>query len=219
MIRADLEMPPPRIAALPVSESGYPVPWFVAWVNGAPEFRAADPNKLALAIRDRRCWVCGELLTKWLTFPVGPMCCINRTSGEPPSHLECAQWSARNCLFLNGKKQKRREDEALAAIAQQPPGFMIRRQPGVVALWKCRDYQLFGDGRGGVLFRMGEPTGGIEWYAEGRQATRAEIEESVRTGLPILQGAAEQDGEEAVCELRRYIERFWNLVVAEAAHA
>ena len=26
----------------------------------------------------------------------------------------------------------------------------------------------------------------VEWYAEGRQATRAEVEHSVKTGLPLL---------------------------------
>ena len=36
---------PSRIAALPVDERGYPVPWFVAWIDGKPEFRCADPAK------------------------------------------------------------------------------------------------------------------------------------------------------------------------------
>jgi hypothetical protein len=41
-----------------------------------------------------------HLFWRW-SFVVGPMCGINRNSAEPPSHKECAQWSARNCPFLS----------------------------------------------------------------------------------------------------------------------
>lgn len=192
-VRADLEAMPPRIAALPVGDNGYPVPWFVAWIDGKPEFRAADSTKTVRAIRERRCWVCGDSLGRWLTFVIGPMCGINRISAEPPSHLECAQWSARNCPFLNGRQSKRRKSEELDEIAAPEVGMMIRRNPGVTALWKCRDFRIV-NAPGGILFKIGEPVGGVEWYARGRRATREEVDESVRTGLPALEDAARQDG-------------------------
>lgn len=189
-LRPDLETPPPRIAALPVRR-GYPVPWFVAWVNGEPEFRAMDPEKLVTAIKHKRCWVCGEPLGKFMTFVVGPMCGINRTSAEPPSHKDCAQWSARNCPFLSKPQMTRREGEMLGGgIGETPAGVMIKRNPGVTLLWTTKSYQLFGDGNDGVLIRIGAPEG-IEWWALGKPATRAQVEESVRSGLPNLERMAE----------------------------
>jgi hypothetical protein len=99
-IRPELEALPSRMKTLPVDERGYPVPWFVDWVDGKPEFRAMDGNKWESAVRYRLCWVCGGTLGVNKSFVAGPMCGINRTSAEPPCHLECATWSARNCPFL-----------------------------------------------------------------------------------------------------------------------
>ena len=94
----------PQIAALPLPanmrglpldpERGFPVPWFVPWLDGKPEFRAMDPKKILEAVAKRKCWVCGQHLAQHgMTFVIGPMCLVNRVSSEPPSHLECAQYS------------------------------------------------------------------------------------------------------------------------------
>jgi hypothetical protein len=45
MLKPTLESLPVRLQGLPIDERGYPVPWFVAWENGKPEFRAMDPLK------------------------------------------------------------------------------------------------------------------------------------------------------------------------------
>ena len=92
---------PARIAALPVDAIGRPVPWFVAWIDGKPDFRVVGPGKLQQALRGL-CWVCGRGFAggedrAWL---IGPMCAITLTTAEPSSHLECAAWSAKNCAFL-----------------------------------------------------------------------------------------------------------------------
>src|SRR3954464_12191298 len=101
MLRApDFGTLPERIARLPVYE-GWPVPWFVAQANGRPDFRVVDRQKFSKAIKERRCWICGDKLGHWLAFPIGPMCSITRTISEPPSHRECAEWSIRYCPFLS----------------------------------------------------------------------------------------------------------------------
>jgi len=71
-LRAELEALPARLHFLPVDERGYPVPWFVAWRDGKPEFRAMDGEKWVRAVAQRLCWVCGEQLGNWLTFVIGP---------------------------------------------------------------------------------------------------------------------------------------------------
>jgi hypothetical protein len=216
-IRPDLEALPSRMSSLPINDDGYPVPWFVAWVDGKPEFRAADAEKLRSAIRHRRCWVCGEPLGNFLTFVAGPMGGVNRTSAEPPAHLECGQWSARNCPFLSNAKRKRREDEVMnnENLQANAAGFAITRNPGVTLLWTTRSYELFGDGRGGVLFHMGPPTS-IQYWREGRKATREEVRASVQSGLSPLQAMATEQGDEAVVELAKALETFDGLVAVYA---
>jgi hypothetical protein len=113
-LRKDLPVGiPDRIRNLPVDERGYPVPWFVDWIDGKPEFRAMDGRKFDRCINEKLCWVCGERLKKHVAFVIGPMCTITRTSAEPPSHLDCAEWSVKACPFLSKPQMKRREDDLI----------------------------------------------------------------------------------------------------------
>jgi hypothetical protein len=195
---ASIEIPH-RLRGFPLSREGYPIPWFVPFVDGQPEFRAMDGEKFASAIKNRRCWLCGAPLGKFLTFPIGPMCAITRTTAEPPSHLDCAEYAARACPFLTQPRMRRNEVDlpADASVA----GIGIRRNPGVVVLWTCTDYSLFSDGRGGVLFKIGEPKH-VERWAEGRAATSEELLESIESGYPLLLAEAIKD--DGVSELERY---------------
>lgn len=210
-VRPELETLPSRLRKLPVDARGYPVPWFVAWVpnpNGGPdvpEFRAMDGRKFRDAVQQRLCWVCGEPLGRWLAFPIGPMSVITRTISEPPSHLECAEWSVRNCPFLSEPKMVRRYDN-LPADAEEPAGHGIKRNPGVIAIWSTRSYELFNDGTGKALITIGEPER-VTWWCEGRAATREEVDASVTSGYPILHTAALRDGAVAVEMLDKAVRR------------
>ena len=46
-------------------------------------------------------------------------------------------------------------------------------------------FKLVKDSKGGILINIGPPSA-WEWWSCGRAAKRAEVEESVATGLPIL---------------------------------
>lgn len=194
-LRSELEELPNRMKYLPVDERGYPVPWFVDWADGKPEFRAMNPRKWIHAVRFKRCWVCGEALGRYLCFVAGPMCGISRTTSEPPTHLDCGRWSARNCPFLNNPDAIRRVDETVSAATEEnSAGFALMRNPGVTMLYIAKDYSLFDDGKGKPLIHMGE-LDSIEWYAEGRNATRAEVMHSIESGFPALFSLAmQQDG-------------------------
>ena len=209
-LRPELEALPQRLKKLPVDERGYPVPWFVAWMDGKPEFRAMDPEKFCRAIKEKRCWVCGDILGVNVCFVAGPMCGINRTSSEPPSHLECARWSARNCPFLNNPHMVRREDDEInkQTLCNSAAGFAITRNPGVAMLWITREYEVF-KVPNGVLIQMGEPES-VEWYALGRLATRDEVMASIISGLPNLEAMARQEkgGLEALAESRQRFEQW-----------
>jgi hypothetical protein len=212
---------------LPVDGRGYPVPWFVQWVDGegqpvaagaagaVPEFRAMDPAKWVRAVRDGVCWVCGDRLGRYKTFVIGPMCGINRTTAEPPCHTECAEWATRNCPFLSRPTMVRRADEVSQRGAAEVAGEMIARNPGVTLLWTTCRSTVFNDGQGRPLIEIGPPLE-VRWYASGRVATRAEVAESVRTGLPLLREVAvAHDGPEGVAELERRAAAFEGLYPKE----
>jgi hypothetical protein len=185
--------------ALPISATGFPVPWFVAWARdgvevprgtGEPEFRAFRSTAVAQAHGEHLCWLCGQPLGRFMAFVVGPMCAINRVSSEPPSHRECAEYAVRACPFLTRPRMRRNEKDV-------PPGFseiegMIKRNPGVALIWVTRSYRLQ-KVNPGTLFVMGEPTH-YSWWCEGRAAKRAEVEQSLETGLPALLIEAERQG-------------------------
>jgi hypothetical protein len=189
---------------LAVDDRGYVVPWFVSWIDGKPEFRAMDGEKWRRAVKDKLCWVCGQKLGQFMTFVVGPMCGVNQVSSEPPSHKECAQWSARNCPFLSRPQMVRREDEEInnETLKESAAGCAVERNPGVALLWTTKDYFVFDDGKGKYLIRMGEPVN-VEWWHLAKLATREEVEQAVLSGLPILKEAAEKDGEDALVHLER----------------
>jgi hypothetical protein len=93
-VRTDIEIPA-NIARLPIHR-GFPVPWFVDDTGDELDFRVVDNRKLVKALQKHLCWVCGRAIfdTNY-AYVAGPMCAINRTSAEPPSHVKCAVYSAR----------------------------------------------------------------------------------------------------------------------------
>lgn len=196
---------PIRIERLPISENGYPIPWFAATVplTGKRDLRIADAAKRDLAVKRNLCWVCGEKLGVYKAFVIGPMCVVNRTTSEPPTHLECALFSVAACPFLT-KPRMRRNDADLPSDIEEAPGFSIMRNPGATCIWVCKTYKKFrlSSKSPDWLIQIGEPAQ-VEWWAEGRPATRTQVETSINSGLPILMDMARQGTDADVKELER----------------
>jgi hypothetical protein len=184
----NLPTPPPRIAKLPRNHAGYPVPWFVAWIDGQPDFRVIRANGIDDALRFSTCWLCGGPLGSNAAFVIGPMCAVNRVSAEPPSHRDCAIYAAQACPFLTNPSMRRR-DTNLPQDASAPDGDMICRNPGVALVWITRAWRPMPGYR---LFEVGTPLHTL-WFAEGREATRTEVLAAIDSGMPILRRSAEQD--------------------------
>jgi hypothetical protein len=110
------------------------------------------------------------------------------------------------------------EGHAAAGVVQ-PAGEMIRRNPGVALVWITRrrgergGWTLKGDGRGGVLFDVGDPLE-VRWFAHGRPATRDEVMASIESGLPSLRDIAREEGPGAVAALEAQLDRAMPLVPA-----
>jgi hypothetical protein len=213
---------PERMKALPRDDRGFPVPWFVAWIlNGVdpakamaddmydvkdkfrpdstPDFRVIAPRAREVALMERRCWVCGNVLGRFTCYVIGPMCAINRTTSEPGSHRECAEFSARNCPFLANPRMRRNEKNLPEAGFVE--GNHLDRNPGATCLWITdKAPKPFRVSTGGFLIRIPEPTE-VLWFASGRAATREEVVGSIDSGIHHLIGAAAQEGPEAIAEL------------------
>lgn len=145
-LRDGLPPLPEYMKNLPISDKGYPIPWFVYVGPNGPDFRVIAPAKREIALKRKLCWICGDDLGVWykrklvyrksLAFVAGPMCGINQISAEPPSHYQCAKFAALACPFLTLPKAQRRE-------AGLPEGHeeigsathMIMRNPGVAMIW------------------------------------------------------------------------------------
>lgn len=199
---------PRRIANLQRDRRGYPIPRFIdrkADVNGEPDFRIMDGAYLTRCVKQKKCWICGDPLGRYQTFPIGPMCAINRNIAEPPSHLECCHYSAKVCPFLAVPAMRRIEHNKPENTWVS--GEMITRNPGVICLWTVEKYTTWKPRPGEVLFDIGEPVA-VEWWSEGRRATRQEVDISITSGLPLLERACLGDPQPGAFEaLRRAVER------------
>lgn len=204
---------PTRMRTLPRDSAGRPVPWFVAWVDDKPDFRVIADGKIERALRYRLCWVCGHPITgATCAYVIGPMCAVNRISAEPPSHRDCAVYSAQACPFLSNPTKGRRLANMPDGVVEAP-GIAIKRNPGVALVWITRGKtRVIPEGRG-VLFDIGLPVRCL-WFAEGREATREEVMASIASGLPALQELAAEEGVEAVQALQICVERALTLVPA-----
>jgi hypothetical protein len=209
----DIPMPE-RIARLPISPTGFPVPWFVAWFDvealdgtksKVPDFRVVDTPKLAIAHNRKRCWVCGDRLGRQFAMTIGPMCAISRVISEPPSHRECAIYAALACPFLANPRMRRNEKGL--PVHREAAGNGIRRNPGAMAVWITRSYRPLRVSNGsGVLFTFEDEPEEVLWFAEGRTATRAEVVHSIDTGIHLLVEEAEKQGPPALAALTQQIE-------------
>lgn len=205
-LRDGLPPLPPKMTRLPIDRRGFPVPYFVAMIDGEPDHRIADERALRACVEQNRCWLCGGPLGRYKAFCIGPMCAITRTISEPPQHLECAIYAATACPFMTRPHAKRREAGLPESGTRAAAGNGLRRNPGAVCVWvtlKHRPFQAFG-GQEGVLFDIGEPVA-TYWFSEGRPATREEVDESINSGLPYLTEQAELDGDAGLLNLAEHV--------------
>ena len=80
---------------LPRNKAHYQVPWFRASSTASADFRVIRPAASRPRSRESSAGLPLPLLRQEnRAFVIGPMCAVNRVSAEPPSHLDCAVFSA-----------------------------------------------------------------------------------------------------------------------------
>ena len=195
-----------HMAGLPRDERGYPVPWFVAMVNGKPDFRIADASRLRQAVIGSRCWICGGTLGRFRSFVIGPLGALNRVHSEPPSHHECALYAVRVCPFLAHPKAHRRETD-LPTEKFEADGF-DPSNPSVVIEWVTCEARVF-EGSRSLMFELGE-TDSVSWFRNGSPANREEAQQALAEATAKLLGVAGADAvsQEAVRIRVRTVENY-----------
>jgi hypothetical protein len=208
--RSTIQNVPARIKSLPVSDHGYPIPYFVFFVDGTPDFRVMDPDKFARCVKQNLCWICGQSLGRHKAFSAGPMIAISKMSVEPPSHRECAVFAAQVCPFMLLPKSKRRDAALPSDTAVMGGGAVVERNPGATVVWVTTGYDAVRNGND-LFFTPHEPSE-ILWFAEGVPASRAVAEDALNGSLEAaamhLQGDADAKEAmilEAAKTARRYL--------------
>lgn len=220
-IRATLPELPRRMRKLPVDKRGYPVPWFVHWEGNEPKFQIIGKGKILAATQLKKCWICGEQMGVHVAFVLGSVSGINRTSPEPPSHLDCAEFACKACPYLTTPEAVRSMRGIKDIEITNPPGEGSKRNPGVTLLWVTRSYKPFSAlnerGEDGVLFQFGSPET-LYFFRESRKATRLEIDESIISGMPLLLKQADKDGKYGHRALQRAVWTFIQLLAIWAPY-
>lgn len=181
LLRKGLPTLPTHMQKLPVDKRGYPVPWFVQWIDNEPKFTTVSAQKFRQAVRFGNCWICGERLGARKTFVMGPLNILNRVTSEPASHIDCARFAAMACPFLLLPAAQYRD---LPQGTNYAPG-LITRNPGVVALWSTKTFKMVPAGAGQKLIVVSDPVS-VEWFAEGKHASRAQVKDSLDDGLHFV---------------------------------
>ena len=188
-LRKGLPPLPARMQTLPVDSRGYPIPWFVATVDGKRDFRIADGEKRVRAVRHRLCWLCGEPIGRYLAFVIGPMCAVNRNTSEPPCHRDCALFAVQACPFLMLPAAQERT-AGLPSEMERTPGA-LGGNPGASCIWITETFKPYRV-ENSWLIRVGDPVE-VLWFAEGKPASRQAILDSFERRLPLLREVAKSE--------------------------
>lgn len=133
---------PKELSHLKIDSRGYPVPYFVSWIDGKPEFRYLDPERLYMIFDRKVCHICGtKLPSDYVYFISGPMGLQNRISSDAGMHRVCAEFSLKACPHLYLQKAERRENDELGKEIASQPSVLIKEKPPVVILVKASKWK------------------------------------------------------------------------------
>ncbi len=147
-------------------ERGYPIPYFVKWYNGKPDFRVADGAKQFVCAKRRVCWVCGSKLDHHVAFIGGPISCTQSYAfSDGPMHRECAEYALIVCPYLAIPASKYR-DANLPDCVELPPGA-LEEKPERFGLLVTTSYVAAHHGDG-LVFVANSFTE-LTWWKEGKK--------------------------------------------------
>ncbi len=131
---------PAFLSHLKVNDKGYPIPYFVGYVDGKPDFRLLDAKKQVACTNRSLCAICGKKLFKGAYYFIcGPMGYTNKISTDPAMHRNCAEYSLNVCPHLHIQKTHRRESGLEHLSAEQ--SVVMADKPTTLLLVKCDKFK------------------------------------------------------------------------------
>ena len=133
---------PKELSHLKLDDRGYPIPFFVSIINGKPEFRFMDHNRVKMIIENKLCHICGNKLYKdYHYFISGPLGLQNRISSDAAMHRVCAEFSLMACPHLYLQKAERRDNDELGKLVGSQPSPVVKEKPSVLFLVKSSKFK------------------------------------------------------------------------------
>jgi len=119
---------PSFLSHLKTDARGYPVPYFVPWINGKPDFRMISKQCLLECVERKLCGICGKKLHEYQYFITGPIGLSNGTHSDPPAHRDCCEYSLQVCPHLHFEKADRndRGNEYKEAVQLNKSGILTK---------------------------------------------------------------------------------------------
>lgn len=100
MTLRDVEKIPERMKDRP-RYRGLPIPYTAYCVNGEPDFRTVNAQRIADCMENRKCGLCGQRLGLKMYFFGGELCNKNRMFLDPPMHRECIDFAVKVCPYIS----------------------------------------------------------------------------------------------------------------------
>lgn len=118
----------------------YPVPFVQQWVDGKPDFRVIDPEKVEECVRKTLCAICGIKLGEFSWFIGGDKCRYGHQFTDWAMHEQCAEFASATCPFVSGDRSGYSE-RALPENAVTVPHVSAVR-PVMMYRFKTRTKQI-----------------------------------------------------------------------------
>lgn len=134
---------PVFLSHLKVDQRGYPIPFFVSYIDGKPEFRYMDHVRQEMIIENKLCHICGKKLNKdYNYFISGPIGFKNKISSDAAMHRECAEFSLLACPHLHLQNAERRENDELGKeITNNADPILIKEKPQTLILARASKFK------------------------------------------------------------------------------
>ena len=153
---------PQFVSHLKIADNGYPIPFFVAYREGKPDFRLLDARKYKHCLEQGLCAICGKKnIKESLYFIAGPQGMANGISTDAPMHKVCAEYSLRVCPHLALEKAERREKD----VSHLSNPAMVKEKPPVIFLVRTKRFEIIRNPHGGVLLKY-KPVSHTEYRYE-----------------------------------------------------
>jgi len=133
---------PPFLDHLKVDARGYPIPFFVPYIDGKPDFRFVTAEKIHLCVEKKLCGICGKKLFEFSYFCTGPVGLQSGSHSDPPAHKQCLEYALKTCPHLVFEKTTRNERGELYKELREQDFVGIETKPKEFYLIKADKFKL-----------------------------------------------------------------------------